>query len=161
DIIRLARLMGIGWSLLGGWLIYRWAQELYGGWEGCLGVALWCFGPNVLAHAQLMTPDIPAAVAGLGATYGFWHYLKMPSRSSAAFAGLLLGIAQLTKFTLLVLYGVWPLLWLLNRLGSRGLDQPSLKVGVGNGMLVMAASLTVVNVGYGCEGTCRLLGNYV
>src|SRR5262249_55968624 len=79
ELVCLGRLMGVAWSLLGGYLIYRWASELYGGASGCLGLALWCFGPNVLGHAQLLTPDIPSAVAGLLATYVFWHYLRKPS----------------------------------------------------------------------------------
>jgi len=127
DIVCLARLPGIAWSLLGGWLIYRWARELYGPWAGILGAALWCFGPNVLAHAQLMTPDVPSAVAALAATYAFWYYVREPSWGRAAVAGVLLGVAQLTKFTLLLLYGIWALLWLIHRLGDRSRVAPTLK----------------------------------
>ena len=108
DLLCLARLAGVGWSLVGGYLIYRWARELHGRLAGCLGLGIWCFGPNVLGHAQLMTPDVPAAVAGLAATYAFWHYLRHPSWKLAFLAGLLLGVAELTKFTLLVLNQQFP-----------------------------------------------------
>lgn len=102
DLMCMARLVGIAWSLLGGYLIYSWARRLYGGVAGCLGLGIWSFGPNVLGHAQLMTPDIPATVAGLAATYIFWCYLRSPSWKLAIFSGLMLGVAELTKFTLLV-----------------------------------------------------------
>jgi 4-amino-4-deoxy-L-arabinose transferase-like glycosyltransferase len=73
-------------------------------------VWLWVFDPTVPAFAQVVTPDIPAAVAGLVATRVFWLYLREGTWRLAAYSGLLLGVAQLTKFTLLVLYGVWPLI---------------------------------------------------
>ncbi len=160
DIVCLARLAGIAWSQVGCWVIYRWADELYGNWAACLGLALWCLGPNVLAHAQLMTPDVPAAVAGLAATYAFWHYLRQPSWALAYVAGLLLGIAQLTKFTLLVLYGAWLGLWLIRRLDSTRDPLPLWKQAAGEGLLIATISWAVVNAGYGFDGTGRLLGNY-
>ncbi len=73
DLIRLARLAGVAWSLLGGWFVYRWTGELYGKRAGLVALALWCFGPNIIAHAQLVTADMPATVSGLAATYVFWR----------------------------------------------------------------------------------------
>ena len=81
--------------MLAAWVINRWCRELYGDPAECLGVALWCFDPTVLAFAQVVTPDIPAAVAGLLATYVFGHYLDRPSWQLAIASGLLLGVAQL------------------------------------------------------------------
>lgn len=92
-LIRLARLPGILWSLLGVWVIYRWGDELFGKPAGCFGVALWCFEPTVLAHAQLVTIDIPCTTVGAAATFGFWRYLRRPSSGRALFVGALLGIA--------------------------------------------------------------------
>ena len=132
DLICLARLAGVGWSSLGGYLIYRWGRTLYGGLAGCFGLAIWCFGPNVLAHAQLLTPDMPATVGGLAATYAFWQYLRGPSWKRAFLAGVVLGLAELTKCTLVVLYVVWPVLWILYRwLGSR-VARPESAKGVGD-----------------------------
>jgi hypothetical protein len=76
ELMPLARLAGISWSVLGGWLIFRWARELYGATSGLLGLALWCFEPNIMAHAQLATPDVPCAVMALAASYAFWQYLR-------------------------------------------------------------------------------------
>ncbi len=159
DLVCLARLAGVAWSLLGGWIVYRWATELYGGWAGCLSLALWCFSPTVLAHAQLVTPDLPATVAGLTATYVFWRYLRGPSWPLAWFAGLLLGLAQLTKCTLLLLYGIWPLLALLS---WRAPDRPtrSRQARLGQAALIVALSVVVLNLGYGLQGTGTPLGDF-
>jgi len=115
ELIRLARLAGVAWSLLGGWLVYRWAGELYGRCAGLVALTLWCFGPNIIAHAQLVTADMPATVSGLAATYVYWRYLRRGDWDHAVWAGLLLGVAQLTKFTLLVLYPVWALLLVVDQ----------------------------------------------
>lgn len=158
-ILFLARLAGVGWSLLGGWLIYRWSSELYGGRAGLVGLVVWCFEPNVLASAQMATPDLPAAVAGLAATYGFWRYLRAPSWQLAWLAGLLLGIAELTKFTLLLLYAVWPLLWFLYRLRAPARSLP-LAARAGHALLILVVSLFVLSFGYEFDGTGKPLKEF-
>lgn len=160
-LVWLARLTGIGWSLAGACLICRWAGELYGWPAGCLGATLWCFGPNVLGHAPLNTPDIPAAVSALAATYGYWRFLRRPSWEGAGVAGLLLGIAQLTKFTNLALYPVWGALWALCRWAPTGRASPALPLAgeARRWLLLCAVSVLVVNAGYGFHRTGERLGS--
>jgi hypothetical protein len=163
DILFLARLAGILWSCLGGWLVYRWGSDLYSSRAGLLGLVLWCFDPNVLANAQMVTPDMPATVASLAATYCFWRYLRRPSWSSALLAGLVLGIAELTKFTLIYLYALWLLLGLLHRwLNRRGsVTTVSFLSQVGQGLTMVAISVFVINIGYEFQDSGKPLGKYV
>jgi hypothetical protein len=170
DLVCLARLAGIGWSLLGGLLVCAWARELYGGTAGCVGLALWCMGPNVLAHAALVTPDVPAAVAGLAATYAYWRSVRRPSWGGAWLAGLLLGLAELTKHTMLILHVVWPLLgWLYGwRVGRKATPSPPTPLPprgegrkrLGQTVLILGLSLLVLNAGYGFAGAGRPLGQF-
>ena len=162
-LIWLSRLAGVGWSVLGGLLVFFWARELYGVTAGCLALGMWCLSPTILAFAPLLTPDVPATVAGLAATYAFWHYLRSPSWSWACLSGLLLGVAQLTKFTLLLLYGVWPLLWLHFWLSNRnGSTRPGQRPGthVAQGLWIVLVSLLVINLGYEFRGSFRRLGDF-
>ena len=115
DLVCLARLPGVVWSLIGAWVIFLWGRDLYGEAAGCLGAALWCFDPMVLAFAPVVTPDIPAAVAALAATYAFRRFLIAGGWANCVRAGVLLGIAELTKFTLVLLYAIWPFLWMIWR----------------------------------------------
>lgn len=162
ELIRLARWAGVAWSLLGGWLVYRWAGELYGRRAGLFALTLWCFGPNIIAHAQLVTPDIPAAVSGLAATYVFWGYLRRGDWNHALWAGLLLGVAQLTKFTLLVLYPAWALLGLLYVLdrNNDAFRAAPPRVRMAQGLCIVLLSLLVLNAGYAFDGTGTPLGEY-
>lgn len=155
----LARLAGLAWSLLGAWLIYRWAGELWGASGGLLAMTIWCFEPNVIAHAHLITPDLPATVAGLGAAYTYRRYLLAPSWTSALLAGVTLGIAQLCKFTLLIFYPLWVIIWIVFALGPR-LGWRSRAVGLGQVTLLFLVSLVVINAGYEGTGTGKPLKDY-
>ncbi len=161
-LVRMARLAGVFWSLLGAWMIYRWAGQLYGPWAACFGLMMWCFGPNILAHAALVTPDVPAAATGLVATYAFWRYLRRSSWRAAFAAGLLLGLAQLTKFTLLVFYGVWPLLWFIHRRWPSDMARgpAPVRTQLGHGAVIAILSLLVINAGYEFKDTCWRLEEY-
>ena len=114
-----ARWACIPFSLLGGYVCYRFASELFGLTAGLLALIFWCFCPYILGHASLITPDAPAAVMGMTACYAFWRWLKRPTVWLAIVAGLLFGLAQLTKTTLLVFYPLWPILWLIYRFPDR------------------------------------------
>ena len=162
-LLRLSRLAGIVWSVAGGWLVWRWGGELYGPRGGWVPLVLWSVSPSILAHAPLLTPDLPTTVAGLAATYAFWHYLRQPSWPAAIRAGLLLGIALLCKFTLLVLYVVWPLLWLAY-LWARRSDStngwPGWRRQAGQLGMVVFLSLLVIHWGYNFTGAFRPLGSF-
>lgn len=75
----IARWACIPLSFLGAYICFRWARELYGCLAGYLALALWCFCPNILGHAQMITPDAGAAALGVAACYLFWHWLGQPS----------------------------------------------------------------------------------
>ena len=159
-LICLSRLTGVIWSVLGGWICYRWTRQLYGGAAGCLALTLWCFEPYILGHAALATTDVPATVAGLLASYLFWRYLRTPSWGRAGLAGVALGIAALTKFTLLILFVLWPTLWAVRRMLDRGRTPWPLRIPIGQMLLILVLSLEIINAGYGCQGTGQFLGDY-
>jgi 4-amino-4-deoxy-L-arabinose transferase-like glycosyltransferase len=155
----LSRLPGIVWSICGGLVIFFWGRDLYGEAAGYLGMVLWCFDPNILAHASVATPDVPATVASVAATYAFWKYLKAPSWRKAWLAGILLGLAELTKFTLLILYAIWPALYILRFPGRA--NRPSPGALTLQGLLILWLSLGIINLGYMFRGTGLFLSDYV
>ncbi len=161
-IFRVARLSGIAWSVIGAILIGRWARELYGDEAAVLGTALWCFFPTVMAFGQVVTPDVPASVAGLAAAYAFWKYRNRPTISRALGSGLLLGLAESTKFTLLSLYLIWALAGAAFRDREPVAGRGS-RVGLrafGHAMVILVVSLVVINLMYGFHGTARTLSEF-
>ncbi len=153
----IARWACIPFSLIGGYVCWAWGRDLYGMSAGLLALILWCFSPNILAHAQLVTPDVGTTALGAASAYTFWRWLKEPDWSRAAVAGLALGLAQLTKSTLVIFFVLWPLLWLVDRL-VRKHPLPWAEVA----QLILASLLGVylLNLGYGFQGSLNRLDSY-
>lgn len=157
----LGRWACIPFSLLGGWVCFRWARELYGQAAGLVALVLWCFCPNVLGHAQLLTPDAGATALGITAAYMFWRWLRVPTWTGAFFSGVLLGAALLTKLTWIIVLALWPMLWLVCRQPwRRNTGSPARPAEIAQLALILAAALYTLNAGYGFEGSLTRLGQY-
>lgn len=165
-----ARLACIPFSLAGGYFAYRWSREMYGDGAGILTLFLWAFEPNLLAHASLATPDCACWSAGLVASYVYWRWLRRPTWSQAALAGLMLGLALLTKFSWIILYIVWPALfavWPHPEMPRRLIALPVGLIRIRDTrlravqlVLIAALSLYVVNLGYMFDGSGTRLGSF-
>ena len=107
-----ARWACIPFSLLGAIVCYRWANELFGDVAGILVLFLWCFSPAVLTYGAMITPDLAAASLGIAACYMFRRWLRDPSWNAALVAGFVLGLCELSKFSWLILYLIFPFLFL-------------------------------------------------
>jgi hypothetical protein len=157
----LARWTCIPFSLLGAYVCWRWAGELFGPSAGLLALILWCFDPMILGNAQMITPDTGAAALGVTAHYAFRRWLKRPDGRAVFLAGLLLGLAELTKTTWIVLFVLWPLLWIAWRWPERRtLDLKQWLRQGGQLSLMLLLALLVINIGYGFEGSFKQLSSY-
>ena len=160
----MARMVIVALSATGAILIFVWSRELFGDMAGLLSLAVWCSSPMVLGHAQLVTPDIGASIAGLAAVYAFRGFLQRPSAAGVIPSGIALGLAELSKFTLLVLYPVFGILATVRLLKRTPCEpegfQGSHKSFLGQCFGMAALSLWVLNAGYGFEGTFQRLGDF-
>lgn len=160
-LLTLARWTCIPFSLIGAAICYRWAYELYGGWSGVLALALWCSSPTVLAYSQLITTDTASTALGAAACYSFWHWLKRPTWLDATIAGGVLGLAELTKFSWVILFAVLPLIWLAWLISRYPLALRSGLIQHFSQMcVILLVGVTVLNLGYGFEGSFQPLGKY-
>ncbi|HVA40513.1 MAG TPA: glycosyltransferase family 39 protein, partial [Candidatus Binataceae bacterium] len=157
----LGRWACIPFSLIGAMVCFRWARELYGPRAGLGALLLWCFSPNILAHGALLTSDIGATALGAAAWYAFWRWLRDATWRRAAIFGLLLGIAELAKATLVVFYPLAAVIWVVFRLADGQAREPRMLAReVGMLSLAIAISIYLINLGYGFEGTGRPLGRF-
>ncbi|MBA3315125.1 MAG: glycosyltransferase family 39 protein [Planctomycetaceae bacterium] len=159
-LFTIARWACIPFSLVGGVFCFLWGRELYGAAAGLASLALWCLDPNVLAHAELITPDAAVTAFGIGASYAFWRWLKAPIWGRAAVAGLLLGLAQLSKMSWLLLFGLWPLLWLIWRATERPHPSRNTRRQIGQLAAILLLGLYVLNLGYLFDGTFTPLKDF-
>ncbi len=111
-----------------GFYVFKWAKELFGNKTALLALFLFSFSPTLLAHGRLVTTDVGAAAGIFIATYYFVKFLKNNSlpvslretlragKKNLIIAGIALGIAQLTKFSVILLFpffGILIITWAL------------------------------------------------
>jgi hypothetical protein len=162
ELFERARLPMPLFSVLGGIVVFAWSRRLHGVGGGLLSLTLWAFCPNVLAHGRLITTDMGATALGVAATYLFWRSLQRPGWLPSAGVGICLGLAELTKFSLILLGGLWPFLWLVRLVLTAPRDQWPTRItrALGLGSLTVALSILTIDVGYGFEGVGLPLGRF-
>ncbi len=104
-ITLVAVLLGLG--------IFAWTRELGGTVAGLFATLLYAADPNVIAHSHYVTTDIGIAAAVFAAAYFFVRFLRHPNWQNVFVAGFFLGIAQLTKFSAVLLFPAFGLFALL------------------------------------------------
>ncbi|MDQ3329415.1 MAG: glycosyltransferase family 39 protein [Planctomycetota bacterium] len=158
-LLALARLAVLPLVLVGGVACFLWGRDLAGPGAGLIAQALYTFCPNMLGNGALITPDAAAASLGVVAGYAFWRWLERPSWSRVVTAGIALGLVELTKFTWLILFPLWPMLWLVRRwLRPQGEVRPSFQSEAGQLSLAMGIALLVIHAGYGFDRPLWKLG---
>jgi hypothetical protein len=158
--LALARSMNVLFSVATGWLIAIWARDLFGMKSACLAVALWSFCPTALASAALVTPDAGATCLFTAALYGCWRFSNAPGWRWAVLLGAFLGLAQLAKFTNLLLYPLCIVTWFLVR--ARRADIAPVRPWNALRQMIAGAILSVVvlNAGYLFRGSFARLDAY-
>ena len=160
-LFMIARWACIPLSWIGAITCFLWARDLFGRPAGVMACVLWCFSPNILAHASLVTPDAGGTAFGVAACYTFWRWLKKPTWSQAALTGVVLGLAELCKTTLILFYPVWPVLWVIYRWQDRrSMTNRHWLREAGMLALRMAIGIYMLNLGYGYEGSLKPLKEF-
>lgn len=176
DLFRIGRCSIIFLGCLLGYLIFKFGSELYGRVGGLFPLILYVLNPNIIAHSSLVTIDIGVSCTILLSIYCFWKYLKKRGLLSLVYAGIALGLAQLSKFTALLLYPIFVVIVVIivgNRIFRAVNNRKNLHAGKIKGeaaltflkemgwlFLIFIISVLVINTGYLFSGTFTPLGNY-
>jgi len=123
----LSRIPIIFVSLLFGWFLYLWTKRLAGVWAGTFAVILYAFNPNIIAHSHYVTTDIGIATAIFIALYFGVRFVQNPSKENIVLFGFVLGIAQLVKFSAVLLYPFFGIITLIYALSLTPLQNTFLK----------------------------------
>lgn len=155
----LARLACIPFSLLGAWMCFHWARELYGYASGVLALILWCFDPNIIAHGSLLTSDIATTSLSCLTIYLFGKWLSEPTARRAILTGAALGMLLLTRMNSILLLAYMPAAWVALKYSSKR-SLVSLKQQFGQLACIICIGVYVLNLGYLFDGSFRPLGDY-
>ncbi|MFP4082749.1 MAG: ArnT family glycosyltransferase [Candidatus Aminicenantes bacterium] len=135
--------------------VFIWARSLYGLKAAFFSLLLFAFCPNLLGHSRLATNDVYAACFMFLAAYFFIRYLKQPSAKNLILSASLTGIAQVAKYTALMLFPFFILFYIstrfmpVNRYPSAHLSFKKTLVHI---ILFLLIVIGIVNLGYGLKG---------
>jgi hypothetical protein len=145
----------------GMFICYVWAKEFFGQISAIIVSLVWLFSPYILGYGCLICPDVPSAAVGITVLYFFHHWLKHSDMPDALFSGLILGLAELTKFTLLIFYPLFIFIWLIYRLPEiKTLGKKDWYQQFKQLVVMFIISVVIINMGYLFEGTGKFLGSY-
>jgi 4-amino-4-deoxy-L-arabinose transferase-like glycosyltransferase len=81
-LVFLGRLPTIWLTLLLGALIVRWGRQTAGPTAALFALALFALDPNILAHGQLITSDLPLAFFMTLTVYAYWRWSEYTNANS-------------------------------------------------------------------------------
>jgi len=122
-IIFWARIPMLLLLVLMGFILYKWTKELYGKWPALLAIILFSFAPTFIAHGRYVTTDVGAAFGFFAAIYFFVKYMQNQNKKNLVLAGIFFGIAQLIKFSLVLLvpfFAVMVFIWVIAKAKEQG-----------------------------------------
>lgn len=168
--VKRGRYATIALSLLLALYVLKWSYELYGRNGALLSLSVYVFDPNLLAHGQLVTADLPAALTTTMALYHFWHFLKFGGKGRALLSGVTLGLSQLAKYSCIYLYPIFLVIAAIycRSAPARGAARSSWRHGL-IGVLrrwslaiafFAVVSVLTINLGFGFNGVGTPLSQY-
>src|SRR5262249_22751199 len=132
---------------------------------------LYVFDPNILAHGQLVTADLAAALMTTVALYHFWQFLKFGGNGRAILSAVTLGLSQLAKYSCIYLYPIFLVIAVVyarcrpkddSTIDSDAPQRVTHAVRRWAAIIVCfaAVSLLITNVGFGFNGIGTPLSGY-
>ncbi|MFH0853340.1 MAG: glycosyltransferase family 39 protein [bacterium] len=91
-------------------IVFIWARKIFGTWPALLSSLMLSLDPVILAHGRLITTDLALGLFYILTIFLFWEYLLKPNKRNFLKFALIFSLAQITKFSALIL---WPILILL------------------------------------------------
>ena len=86
-------------SVLLGLYIFKWGKELFNYKAGVIGLFIYAFMPNIIAHSQFVTMDLGVTAFSFIAMYYLWKFTDSPCNKNILCSGLSLGLALGSKFS--------------------------------------------------------------
>ncbi len=130
-----------------GFLVFRFARELFGPRAAVLAVALFSLEPTVLAHGRVVQTDIPAAFGYLLLFMALSRYAREQTWRRAAWLGAAAAIAILAKFSMLLAGPVLAVFFLGLWWRASRSNQPLATVAT-HAVIVLAVIVLVINAAY-------------
>ena len=164
-----ARLMTTVFSAVTGFVVFLWARKLYGFIPALFSLGLFVLDPNMIAHSQLVTTDAYAMGMILISCYWLWKFAESRRWQDGLIFSVMLGLAQLTKYTALALYPLAVIALLVHDWsflakryhaeGWRGIGQEAFRV-LKYMLVALLVSIVIINIGFLFNRTFQAFSKY-
>lgn len=106
-IIFWSRIPSMLLALVTGWLLFSFSRQFFGAGTALLALTFFAFSPTMIAHSRFVTTDLGATFGFLIGILTFVKFLQEPGWKRAVQAGIAFGIAQLLKFSLVLIIPIY------------------------------------------------------
>lgn len=120
DLLLLGRIPIMILGLILALSVYLIAKKLLGKTAALLAFILTVFEPNIIAHSRYITTDIGVSLLFLISIYYFGEYLNSPNFKTLITSAFFLGLAQMTKFSAVILIPIFLTLFVVKLCHSSG-----------------------------------------
>ena len=119
QLLRWPRLIITLLGVLLGVILFLWMRELYGFWPATAGLALYACEPNILCNAGVVTQDLGLVCFFFGTIWFLCRTLRCLTPGNAAGLAVFFAIAQVSKFSAMLLGPILLLLLAIRIVGSQ------------------------------------------
>ncbi|HEX6624147.1 MAG TPA: glycosyltransferase family 39 protein, partial [Pyrinomonadaceae bacterium] len=138
-----SRVPAVALTLMLGVLVFVYARRLFGPRAAVFAVFLYTVEPTVLAHGRVVQTDIPSAFSYLLFSLVLYEYLLAPTLRRAGLVGAAVGLAVVTKFSMVVLGPVLVLVAVMLFLSASRWNLSRGQVAAQAAVIALACLLTV------------------
>ena len=154
------RIFSVISALVLAWLVLLWSTKLYGKKAGIFSLLLYVLCPNILAHSQMVSTDVYSFLLCTATFYYAWQYGKTGNTKQLLLLAVMLGLGQISKQSLLLLYPVififlWVRLYLLKMLWNK-----IMMAFIKQSLIIGVISVFIINAGFLFYKTGKPLNQY-
>jgi hypothetical protein len=153
--IMMGRYVTLFFSLFIILLLFLWGSELFGPASGLFAAFIFSVCPNNLASSSAVGADSYSVLSLLSVMYVFWRWTRSGSERVFFWLAFLVAFSQLVKQSLIHLYILLPLLYLVGRKMGRVPPVSLRMLGI-----FLAVQMVVINVGYYFHHSFMPLGDH-
>ena len=154
------RIFSIFCALLLAWYVLLWSTKLYGQKAGIFSLLLYSLCPNILANSQMVSTDVYSFLLCTATLYHTWYYCKSRQIKQLLIVSILLGLGQISKQSLLLLYPIVLILLLVNWYTLKIKPINILKGFLKEILIISLLSILIINVGFLFYKTGKTLSQY-
>ncbi|WP_301926450.1 glycosyltransferase family 39 protein [Ferruginibacter sp.] len=158
--VTIGRIFSVISALLLACYVLVWSTKLYGRRGGFFSLTLYMLCPNILAHSQMVGTDVYSFLVCTATCYYAWQFNRSRQMKYLLLVSLALGIGQISKQSLLLLYPVVIGFLMLQVYQDKLLLREKIWILFRQTFIIAIISLLVINTGFLFNNTGKTLKEY-